>query len=472
MKWSILIALSLTSQSFADVPKGQMTSFKSSLGKTEQCITLEHIPTGSYSPKDLKNETELCGVDLYSPSIAICPKTWGTSPALVIYPNQSGLPSEAFEAKTCLKGNEPKGTEIPIEKIAKIKFSMNHETTSATYSRASLLYYHLSRYFDTSIDVPVAVYRSMDKDVHYNRVTTKVLDNGKKNGAAWKVFLAAEKDPTSYKYPSELFTDDRTQIFGSLLDGGGDKYTSDFNGLRTKWGLQQTKEFMDTAPFLALRSDLVLDQAIKSGEAQARTNATLNNDLGKSLSSLQMITWMKELVEITLIDHLLSQQDRVGNIHYKWYWVWVQEGKVQSKKADLKDKPRPDVIGKVLPPAEIAAFQPQLIQKTKIVDSDAALKTNYKNFGKLAGHLASIRHYNAKIYKKLIALDQDFKTKGPLYQYFATTFNLLPQELNLLVTNTQDAVQILRSNCSKIQFDLKPEKYILGENSLETGICE
>lgn len=469
-----LTAITIALPAFSGVPKGQVYSFKSPLGQTEQCITLDHIPDGTFSKKDLKKETELCALDFYSPTMALCPKTWGTSPALVLYPNDSGIASEKFEAKTCLKGSEPKGTEIPLEKIAKIKFSMNDPTTSATYSRASFLYYQLSRYFDVSVDVPVSVYRSMDKNVHYNRVTSKVLDNGKKNGAAWKIFAAAEKNPASYKFTDELFTDDRQQVFGALLDGGGDKYTTDFNGLRSKWGLVQTQEFMNTAPFQALRSELQLKQAIAQGEKLARTNATMNKDLGSSLSGAQMISWMKEISEIALLDHLLGQQDRVGNIHYKWHWVWVQNGVVESKKADLKDQPRPDVIGKVKPPADIAAFNPILIQKTKIVDNDAALKTNYKNFGKVAGHLPSLRHFNAKIYQKLMALERDLKNKGPIYSYVVNTFNLSTAELSQLMTNTMDAATILRTTCKagKLQFDLKPEKFILGQPTTDAVSCD
>ncbi len=471
---SALIVLVVSLPALCGQPRGQVFSFKSPLGQTEQCINLDHIPGGTFSKKDLKKESELCALDFYAPAIALCPKTWGTSPALILYPNDSGMPAENFEAKNCLKGDEPKGTEIPIEKIAKIKFSMNDASTSATYSRASFLYYQLARYFDVSVDVPVSVYRSMDKAVHYNRITSKVKDNGKKNGAAWKIFAQAEKNPSSYKFTDELFTDDRQQIFGALLDGGGDKYTTDFNGLRSKWGLVQTQEFMNTAPFQALRSELNLQQAITQGEKLARANSRMNADLGSALSPAQMITWMKEISEITLLDHLSGQQDRVGNIHYKWHWVWVQNGLVESKKADLKDQPRPNVIGKIKPPAELAAFNPILIQKTKIVDNDAALKTNYKSFGKVAGHLVSLRHYNAKIYQKLMALDRDFKAKGPIYSYMANTFNLSTAEIAQLVANTQDAGNILRSTCKagKLQFDLKPEKFILGQPTTDTVSCD
>jgi hypothetical protein len=336
------------------------------------------------------------------------------------------------------------------------------------------LYYHLSRYFETSIDVPVAVYRTIDKDAHYSRVTSKIKDNGRKNGAAWKIMQKVEKEPKLYNPTADLFTDDLSQIYGSLLDMGGDKYTTDFNGLRSSWGLPQTKEFMDTAPFQALRSKLSLKEAIAAGEKLARKNKTMNADLGTTVSSQQMVSWMKELIEITLLDHLLQQQDRVGNIHYKWHWVWIENGKVESKKADLKDKPRPEVIGKIQPPSEIASFNPILIQKTRLIDNDAGLRTNYKNFGQKAGHLTNIKHYNAKIYKKLIALNNDFKTNGPILNHIKDTMNMQSEEISLLIKNTNEAATILQASCKagNLIFDVKPEKFMLGENTLEKISCD
>lgn len=472
----LILGLLATSQAFAGQPQGQSFAFKSPLGKTEQCIILNHMPLAEYSKKDVKKETELCAIDLYAPKVALCGKTWGTSPALVLYPNDSDLDAVTFENKTCLKGGEPKDVEIPLEKVAKIKSSMNDPKTSATYSQASLLYYHLSRYFDVSIDVPVAVYRTIDKDVHHTRVAKKIKDNGRKNGAAWTIIQKVEPNPTLYKPTDDLFTDDLTQIYGSLLDMGGDKYTTDFNGLRTDWGLKQTQEFMDTAPFQALRQKLPLTQAISAGEKLARKNKTMNEDLSSTVSPEQMVSWMKDLIEITLLDHLMSQQDRVGNIHHKWHWVWIQDGKVESKKAgdELKDLPRTKVIGKALPPAEIAAFKPILIQKTRLIDNDAGLRTNYKNFGQIAGHLKALRHFNAKIYQKLLALNKDIKVKGPLSSYIATTFNLRPEELKLLATNIADATFILQSSCKSgnLIFDVKPEKFMLGENTVDTISCD
>ena len=38
---------------------------------------------------------------------------------------------------------------------------------------------------------------------------------------------------------------------------------------------------------------------------------------------------MRELLEITLLDYMLGQQDRIGNIDYSWHWFWLQDGKLE-----------------------------------------------------------------------------------------------------------------------------------------------
>ena len=36
-----------------------------------------------------------------------------------------------------------------------------------------------------------------------------------------------------------------------------------------------------------------------------------------------MMFWMTELSEICLLDYIFSQQDRPGNIDYRWVWYYL-----------------------------------------------------------------------------------------------------------------------------------------------------
>jgi len=123
----------------------------------------------------------------------------------------------------------------------------------------------------------------------------------------------------------------------------------------------------------------------------------------------QMAYWMQDLTDITLLDYIFSQQDRIGNIDFVPYWHWVEDGKVRMAKADDGDRPA-------------AAHDAKLIRRTWLNDNDAGGKVKYANFTKKTGMLEKIRHYNPETYRRLIALDKDLKAKGKLYAYLRDTF--------------------------------------------------
>ena len=127
-----------------------------------------------------------------------------------------------FETDQC-------GTSSPVKRGAlgeplSFKMTMNARQTSATFSTASLLYYHFSRYLDAAVHVPVSVYRSMDRAAHAARVTepgvrlSKERRGGAMNHAGWTVMQRALREPSSYPAPDELFIPDRTQVYGGLFD--------------------------------------------------------------------------------------------------------------------------------------------------------------------------------------------------------------------------------------------------------------
>ena len=45
---------------------------------------------GNYDKDDIKEEMDLCEIDFYSRDVALCPKIWSTSAAVVVYDLSSG----------------------------------------------------------------------------------------------------------------------------------------------------------------------------------------------------------------------------------------------------------------------------------------------------------------------------------------------------------------------------------------------
>lgn len=447
----LIPVVALMSFNSAFAMNGDFREFKSPNGVTEICVALEKLPAGKYSTGDFEKEKEFCSLDFYNNSVALCPKIISTSPATIVRDNsQTGKSFAYSESTNCGQGSS-------LDSIAKFKQTMNRRDTSATYSGASLLYYHFSRALDATVDVSVAVYRTMDRKEHYRRVSSKANPpaSNKLMVAGWRHLKNAELDPSTYSPTSDLFTADG-ELYGSLSKDKGERYGVEINGTRAGgWGPGQVRDFQKTPGFMALRSSQNMPAAIEDGINQAFRDSAMANAFAKVRPSATQVTlWMKELSEIAILDFIMSQQDRVGNVDYRWYWVYQDAtGKMQVAKADSKVSLLRKSAIKV--PAEIAAFKPVLVQKTFIGDNDAGGMVAYGNFAKSTGMLEGLRHISPETYRRLINLAKDFEQQGPNYRSFLAQ-EFAAKTFSQTVGNTQLAAAILKKSCEsgQLKFDL------------------
>ena len=457
-----LVALSSSSVS------GEARVFVSPNGVQEQCVMLSRIPGGVYTEKDQKTEKAFCSLDLHSDDIAVCPKLFSTSPGTLIFDISrgpaAGEPRE-FERTVCPQA----GTHIKLAgPPVSFKTTMNARETSATFSTSSLLYYHFSRYFNTFTHVPPSVFRTMDREVHFERVTQPGVrysaDNPhlRMNHAAWRIMEKAEAEPSAYAAADELFTPDHRQMFGILIQPRGKRYSAAINGTRESgWGEGQNRDFQETAPFLALRSEKALAESISEGISKARHNSILADAMGTRISPAQMVFWMQELIEIVLLDFIFSQQDRIGNIDFTWHWYWLQDDEVRHQPAHGKT-----------PPESLVPFNPVRLMRTELNDNDAGGEVQYANYAKSTGMLENLRHFNADTYRQLMHLDADLRNQGALSNYVQTAFGLNDRQVKQIVTNTRLAAEILRNTCrqGKMRFDLDPVQFFQYESTAEQSV--
>ena len=473
MRHSLLaaIATALTSPLWAsDAVIGTETTFESPNGLVDRCVRIAPMPGGTYSKGDLKDEAAFCEVNLYAPEVALCPKTWSTSPGMMIYDISAGnyaMDRAGFERNACGEGKSAK--DLANGDLAKFKPTMNASGTSGTFAPSALLYYHFSRYFDTTVEVPVTVWRTMDAKKHLSEVARPGLAisghnrSARMNNAGWQMLVAADQNPERYSPTDELFTSDRKQIFGVLTSSPGHRYGSEINGTRKSgWGKGQNFDFQETPAFLALRSEEPLKQAIAEGLAEGVRDPQIARDLGSETPPEQMVYWMKELTEIVLLDFIFSQQDRVGNIDFTPYYYWVSNGEVEHKKAKHHEP------GDTTVPAEA-----KLIRRTNLNDNDAGGRVQYANFSKSTQMLEKLRHMDAGTYQSLMALDQDLQSKGPVHQWVSTSLGLDQGQIDQIVKNTNLAVGILKSTCDagKLRFDLSPKEFLLTGTVIEQEIA-
>ncbi|EQC47757.1 hypothetical protein [Bacteriovorax sp. Seq25_V] len=492
----IFISLLATAPFAAEIKVDATVVYTSPTGVEEKCTILPEIVDGDYSKSDKEKEEKFCEVDFYEDSnFGLCPKTWSTSPGTIVYK----LKGTSYEGSKQLFEKEVCGTSKTrsYKALAKFKNTMNQEGTSGTYAASNLLYYHFSRYLDTSVNIPVSVYREIDKSEHLKRA--KLGQSSSPAGMirnGWKWTVDAILNPDIYRPTSDLFTDDGEKVYGVMLKDSGERYGAEINGIRSKWGLQSSIDFKNTPAFVALGSSLDVETAIsktlssynenikaeiknhKGGLFKKKNTEALNNlnYLSKVLpliSKEQMIFWMKELTEITILDTIFSQQDRIGNIDYKWYAYFIDEnGKVKNEKLDsdvaLSKK---SSLHFEAPNSSKVVF----IQRTQLGDNDAGVRNAYMNFSKSAGLVEAISHLNARTYERVKALDADLSSEGEIFQYLSSNFGLKTSEITSIVKNTNHVFGILKQKClnGSLKFDLEPKEFLKNQKvEGKTVSCE
>ena len=452
-RWATSAALTLASGSLlAATVTGQVTEFAGSGDLVERCIRITAFPGAQYSRQDLEQEQAYCELDLSQ--LALCPKIWSTSPGTILYRIDSTASDDTsrFEKEHCAEGFH--AAAEAVSEPALYKVSINARDTSATFAPASWVYYHMSRYFQTGIQVPVAVYRSMGASNHNERVTKSALEivSGRHGlgmlKAGWRLLNAIETGEQTGATAAAVLTDDGRQIFGVLLNIKGDRYGPEVNGTRESgWGAGQNNDFQQTAPFLALRSDLPVKEAASAAIHEARRNPKMAKSLPADTPVEQVVFWMQDVLEITLLDFILGQQDRIGNIDHNWRWYWVQDGTLQSVDAEAKE-----------PPESIAAFNPLRLRQSAINDNDAAVRSGYADFAAKTHMLENLRHYNAGLYQRLGLLAADFEAQGAAYRWLTESADLSTKEAENIVRRTREAFALLQADCQskKLRLDLEP----------------
>ena len=437
---------------------GEVVEYTSPNGLTERCVRIAPMPGADYSKHDRKEEEKYCALDLHA--LALCPKLWSTSPGTIIYDigeGPAGADIQGWENQHCAGGHHAK--EAAQHKPANFKISVNDRDTSATYAPSSWIYYHFSRFLDAGIHVPVSVYRTTDKALHHERVVQRGLQltGGKRSlrmlNAGWRFLDEVETGQGAQAAQRAALTDEGRQVFGVLIDNDGDRYGPEFNGTRESgWGSGQNYDFQQTAPFLALRDPAPVPEAARGAIHEARKNPRMAKALPADIPLEQVVFWMQDVLEITLLDYILGQQDRIGNIDYLWRWYWIEDGKLESKKAHGREVPD-----------ELAPFKPLRLRQSAINDNDAGVRRGYADFAERTHMLEELRHYSPRLYRRLGLLAADLGAKGEIYRWMTGSAGLSEKEADTIASRTVKAFTLLRSDCESgaLKLDLEPAQLLL-----------
>lgn len=391
----------------------------------EVCVIPARVPGAKYSKKDLANEQLLCSYKV-GENVAACPKDNSTNPGV----NFFTPPADMSVAQLQTKGCEVKGAE----KEAKYKLS-----TSCSYSPALLAYYHFSRALGDIGNVPVAVLRTMDLQRHIKLGEQAVASTpaGELINKTWRGLLANLKAGRDAKNPHLLFTDNYDQSYGALQKnpGGEEFYKEFFPG-----GADRVAAFRDKSPIYRALSD----PALRVGREFNQQN-------------VQAMLQLRDASEMILLDTILGQQDRFGNIHSELRYFYLDGTEVKSDKK--KDVPAEFAAGAVA--AKIMLLK----------DNDCGVaKENRIKAGKL---LDRVSHMAPGTYKKLLALEGVLAAEENR-KIFRQNMLLSETDFRAISANLGEAVATLKGACKagRLKLDLSLDKHFSREPLPARYECE
>lgn len=347
--------------------------------RSEACIVPKHFPGADYDEKDLEHESALCLLNS-GVNAAVCPKTNSTNPGLDWFLIPDGMKVSEVVSQNCFVPDSKDKKDNALKKVAKYKLS-----TSCSYAPSIIAYYHLSRILGDVANVPVVVYRTFDLENHKALAEKAMLLTRKSSGQqpliyqTWSALKSALDAGKASQRAGLLFTNGYDQSYGALQKNPTDE--------------EFYKEFFNKPSGKATRAQAFRDKnpIYKSLTRSENLSKIVGTEFNQK--NVQLIVQMKDAADMIILDTILNQQDRFGNIHYveKYYYRDLN---------DLNKNGVPEIkTKKKLSAEEVAERGAVKVKEMILKDNDCGVtKTNH---AENAGLVERIAHIDPSTYKSL-----------------------------------------------------------------------
>jgi len=405
----------------------------------EECVALPPAPGTEIDSGRKDDEDDLCKIKFDDPNVIFCPALHSTNPGTDIYELPTGVSRASFEQKECAKE-----TGRNADFLAKFK-----QSTSCSYTPAILAYGKLADALKIHVDVPAAVYRTMEQATHKGvEKMADVYAHGLiRQTWAGLVSKIAASSPKVIK---------NGLLYGAMVDHkGGIDHHPTLN--------RRGPDSNPAAPFLS-----------SSTWAMATNGSEIRNQIPPSLKTLGQMMAVRDVGEMAIIDHILAQQDRFGNVAKKEKIYWLEQTatgqKLRSVKATKANKPIDGTNQTTM--QDLNANHIPYVQFPVMVlaDNDCGLRQN-SNVVQKNNMVQHLRHISSRVYKHV----QIFAKTNPadLLEYFENQTLMTSDEANGVIARLQEVASILKRNCDNgtLLFDSEPEIF-LGMKPIPTKNCE
>lgn len=401
-------------------PRGEQI-IQISNGKSEVCVIPKRFSDAVFSKDDLESEKMLCDLG-NNVATALCPKVESTNPAVEFYSVPQGMSAVQVEAKTC----EVEGAK----KLAKYKNSI-----SCSYTPSLLAYYHVSRILGNVLEVPPAVLRTFDLAKH-QQIAAKGISftaaDPKKSflKEIWQGFARHLNSPTKSSKKDILFTDDLKQSYGALQENPRkeEKYSEMF--FSAKAPQTRADAFRNRSPVYKLLTDKRALREVVPDRWDAK--------------NVQLVQQMRDVSEMIIIDTMLSQEDRFGNVHYKnsYYFVDTSDGIPRVGRKNKMDE------------ADVRAKSAVQVKRMMLKDNDCGVNRR-TNSALNARLIMGVSHVNPGTYARVLKLNKELQNESAK-EFFMKETMMNSNDFHVFEENVELVTRTLQTACreGRLQLDL------------------
>ena len=176
------------------------------------------------------------------------------------------------------------------------------------------------------------------------------------------------------------------------------------------------------------------------------------------MGGLQKLVQIKDVGDMLVMDYIMSQQDRYGNIHYTEYYYFWESGRLTRRSVPKK-----------------AADEEELKKKegaTKVKDNDCGVAKT--NVAKAEKFLEQVRHLDVNTYYTALWLNQN-KSSDEIKNYFSSTLLFSRADMTKLTAHITEAAKILSDSCKagRLNLDSDPEAFLRDQEIRDSrSYCE
>lgn len=435
---------------------------------SEICIFPQRLDSVKYSKSDLEDEVELCGMNftegvaqnlsgnfaladqkeiiLKNQVMATCAKLNSTNPGVLLIPVPSGW-TQNQTMQTLCKHENRLGNDVKDFHKVEAKFK---QSITCSYTSSALGAYHVSRALGNVLKTPVSVVRTKDAQAHELIADSALsLLSGDSNSIIFKTWSQYKNSHASASDP-KIFADGGQKIYGALMSNVKKEFNyTEVSGV----GPYDTRytRFVQQSPFKRV--------------ADGRSVLEVAGGQRNFVTMGPIIQQMRDVSDMVVLDTLLSQDDRIGNIHFQLYTLNMEEG--QLKRTKLDKKLAGAIIGRMpnrnpsrASEAQLAAISSEfkdalkggrLIRVMVLKDNDCGVDVDRRgNMMRMVDGIEQVRHLDPDTYKNLLKLHQ--RSKDPQFKSFFLK-TLLFRNIDFeghkrsFMNNLNRAVEVLQGNC-------------------------